>query len=166
MHTPATGELKIGIEFTLEIEEPAEGLSDDTIDQIQSDAADIIQEGGESIEEDAKANAPIRTGLLRASIYHQVTDMTGLEVGAWAPYAAFIEYGTSKRPAQPFLEPAIIENQPMIQEQIDTMVAERMSQDPGQDQGDDIGSPGSAALEEEGGADTVEISGEIGFEFL
>lgn len=58
----------------------------------------------------ARQLAPVDTGALRASI--RVTpDAPALRVevqagGASAPYAAYVEYGTSRSPAQPYLTPA------------------------------------------------------------
>lgn len=57
------------------------------------------------IEREAKLRAPVDTGMLRGSI----TSTGGgseYEIGTNVEYAPFIEYGTSKMSAQPFLSPA------------------------------------------------------------
>lgn len=66
------------------------------------------------VESKAKQNAPVDTGMLRASI-----STTGggseYEVGTNIEYAPFIEYGTRYQAAQPFLSPAfqlVIRNLP------------------------------------------------------
>ena len=60
------------------------------------------------IERDAKLNAPVDTGMLRASI----TSTGGgseYEIGTNIEYAPFVEFGTRYMAAQPFLLPAFDE---------------------------------------------------------
>lgn len=54
----------------------------------------------------AKQRAPVRTGALRDSIGGQVTS-SSVNMTATVPYAAPVEYGTSRMQAQPFLHPGI-----------------------------------------------------------
>lgn len=70
----------------------------------------------------ARAEVPVRTGLTREDIAYTV-DVDGLEIvgkvgvrtgKAHAWYAAFIEFGTSKMAAQPFLRPAVLNNKRRI----------------------------------------------------
>lgn len=56
---------------------------------------------GEDVATDARTLAPVDTGALRDSI-HAEPGKVVVEV----PYAAFVEYGTSDTPAQPYLRPA------------------------------------------------------------
>jgi len=49
----------------------------------------------------------VRTGLLRQSIYWESTDLMRFVFGAAAPYAKYVEYGTSRMAARPFLRPAM-----------------------------------------------------------
>jgi hypothetical protein len=58
-----------------------------------------------------------------------VEDVTGLTLGATVPYASHQEYGTSRMAPHPFLQPAIDEHQPMIQEDLDNMIADRLNED-------------------------------------
>jgi HK97 gp10 family phage protein len=67
------------------------------------------------VAEKAQANAPVRTGKLREEITYKlevqedvVEGIVG--VGKEAFYARFIEMGTSKMAARPFLRPAVFEN--------------------------------------------------------
>ena len=55
----------------------------------------------------AKSIVPVRTGKLRASIYSAIYAYFQFEVGANAPYAVFVEFGTSKMRAQPFIRPSV-----------------------------------------------------------
>ena len=55
---------------------------------------------------EARNLVPVKTGALRDSIYADVVSDDTLALGAKAPYAAIIEYGSSKQGAKPFIEPA------------------------------------------------------------
>jgi HK97 gp10 family phage protein len=70
---------------------------------------------GNEVESIAKGFAPVDTGFLRESIYTWV-DGNSLVLESNADYASFVEYGTYKEEAQPFLRPAIEESQDMILE--------------------------------------------------
>ena len=70
------------------------------------------------VERDAKINAPVDTGRLRASITHEVEvteEITG-RVGTNVKYAPYQEFGTYKMPAHPFLFPALEANRERIKE--------------------------------------------------
>ena len=61
------------------------------------------------VKADAIYRVPVRTGVLRKSISYRVnSDEMGFTVGASAPYAAYIEYGTRYMRAQPFIRPSFI----------------------------------------------------------
>ncbi len=68
----------------------------------------------------AKLGVPVDTGALQASIKKSVTrngDKTTGEISAGngqVPYAAMIEFGTSKMAARPYMRPAINENSELI----------------------------------------------------
>jgi HK97 gp10 family phage protein len=56
----------------------------------------------------AREMAPQRSGRLRESIQVEaVADAPAVDVAATAPYAAFVEFGTLRRPARPFLSPSL-----------------------------------------------------------
>lgn len=62
------------------------------------------------VETGAKRLCPVDTGRLRASITHALErDAQGLVgvVGTDVDYAPYVELGTSRAPAQPFLRPAL-----------------------------------------------------------
>ena len=65
----------------------------------------------------AKALAPVRTGELRDSIDGEVSP-GGVRVFADAPHARFVEEGTTKMPAQPFLGPALKQTKGKLKERI------------------------------------------------
>jgi len=68
-----------------------------------------LAEVGALIRERARELAPVRTGMLKAGIYSQLTDWT-LKIGAKAPYARYVEFGTRWIRPRHFLLNAIEEN--------------------------------------------------------
>ena len=61
------------------------------------------------VEAKAKKLCPVDTGKLRASITPVIESWAAGYVGTNTHYAPYVEYGTEKMPAQPFLEPAFLE---------------------------------------------------------
>jgi HK97 gp10 family phage protein len=71
---------------------------------------------GLHVTSEAKPLAPVDTGNLRASISHVINvPEKGVMVGSNLNYSLFIEKGTSRMKAQPFLEPAVMNNKTQIQ---------------------------------------------------
>lgn len=72
-------------------------------------AADLARRAAK-VEREAKRLCPVDTGRLRASIgWSLANDIRGplAVVGTDVEYAPFVEFGTSKMAAQPFLRPAL-----------------------------------------------------------
>lgn len=61
------------------------------------------------VESRAKLLTPVDTGRLRDSIDH-FSDKEKATIGTAVEYAVFIEKGTSKQVAQPYLTPAVEDN--------------------------------------------------------
>lgn len=60
---------------------------------------------------EAALRCPIDTGTLRRSITNVVNDgEKSVIIGTNVEYAPFVEKGTSRQKAQPYLEPAIMQN--------------------------------------------------------
>lgn len=55
----------------------------------------------------AQSVVPVDTGHLQSTIYGQVNGPNESEMGATAEYAAFVEFGTVKMDAQPYIEPGV-----------------------------------------------------------
>lgn len=70
-------------------------------------ASDALYRAGLSLEEHAKRLCPVDTGTLRASLHTVRIDAETVEVRDGVKYGKFVEYGTVKMQAQPFLRPAI-----------------------------------------------------------
>lgn len=62
---------------------------------------------GLEVEAKAKQLAPVRTGRLRSSIHTTQKNPKLVLVGSNVRYAPFVEFGTVKTPAQPYLRPAL-----------------------------------------------------------
>ena len=88
---------------------------------------DKLAEIGNLIRERASQLAPVKTGRLRASIYSQISDWT-LTVGAKAPYARYLEFGTRWIRPRHFLLRAIEENQAKIDNTIRMAVSSAVSE--------------------------------------
>lgn len=62
---------------------------------------------GLTAERHAKERCPVDTGRLRNSISHAVKeDEQAVYIGTNVEYAAYVELGTSRMKAQPYLKPA------------------------------------------------------------
>ena len=61
------------------------------------------------VVESAKRHCPVDTGRLRRSI-SSIVSKNKLVVGSRVHYAAYVEGGTAKMAAQPYLRPALMEN--------------------------------------------------------
>lgn len=73
-------------------------------------ASRIVRKTALDIERDAKQTAPVDTGKLRGSIQTSFSDDLHAEVGTNTEYAAYVEYGTSRMNAQPYMTPAAERN--------------------------------------------------------
>lgn len=85
----------------------------DIANNIENNLADIISKGAETVCESAKSLCPVDTGRLQSSINVQSGGNTAV-ISADTEYAAFVEFGTSKMSAQPYLVPALLSNEQAI----------------------------------------------------
>ena len=69
---------------------------------------DDLAEGALVIAEQAEQNCPVDTGYLRSTIFVREAG-DDVEIGFEAPYASYVEFGTYKMAAQPYLRPALDE---------------------------------------------------------
>jgi HK97 gp10 family phage protein len=74
---------------------------------IEAAVGDAVREAAMLVEREAKINVPVDTGRLRSSIASEEKKPLLFEVGTNVEYAAFVEFGTSKMAAQPYLQPAV-----------------------------------------------------------
>ena len=66
----------------------------------------------------AIALSPVKTGNLRGSISFKVESEDEARVGTNVEYAPYVEYGTKKMSAQPYLRPALANNKSAIEKMI------------------------------------------------
>jgi HK97 gp10 family phage protein len=74
--------------------------------QLASWAADV--------KASARKQVPVRTGYLKSTIYANISEWVA-EIGAEATYSLFVELGTRRMQAQPYLYPAIREHLPRLE---------------------------------------------------
>lgn len=87
----------------------------DNTDEVLSALEKAIQNGltaiGMTAEGHAKKETPVDTGRLRNSITHAIdTDEQAAYIGTNVEYAPYVELGTVKMQARPFLRPAATEH--------------------------------------------------------
>lgn len=73
-----------------------------------------VKQNALEMETKAKMLAPVDTGNLRRNINTSVkesSDSISAEVASNAEYSIYVEYGTSKQQAQPFMNPAFVAQQ-------------------------------------------------------
>ncbi|AKA72342.1 HK97-gp10 family putative phage morphogenesis protein [Clostridium scatologenes] len=106
---------------------------DEILNKLQEIGANVgrlenkaLKNAAEPVLEDSKANVPVRTGKLKKGL--KITNvkkkeeikyiLVGVDKGDNSEifYGKFIEFGTSKRSAHPFLQPAYEKNKNTIKE--------------------------------------------------
>ncbi len=83
-----------------------------------------IAESALNIQMGAKKRCPVRTGALRNSITVDFYGKMSAQIGPHMPYAPYVEYGTRKMAAQPYLFPAFEEERPKLEEGIKKAIEE------------------------------------------
>ena len=130
---------------TIELEDLDE-LTDEQSQALEEEVHAIVENTGDNMVTYGQGIVPVRTGNLMASIFAEVDeDNLAVTLGATADYASFIEYGTVKMRAQPFLEPAAAIGQEEMNARIEEAIVQRMD--------------GQLSSNEEGEEVTVEMEG-------
>lgn len=80
--------------------------SDEVIDEMKKTMERALEKIGIVGEAYAKEKCPVDTGTLRNSISHAVDNNTAI-IGTNVEYAPYVELGTFKMDAQPYLRPAV-----------------------------------------------------------
>lgn len=107
-------------------------LSDDqraAVAGVKAQAKIALRKAGADIARDAKIIAhqkfsPQATGATANSITSNLVNDLTVEVGPTTFYAPFVELGTSRMPAKPFMAPAAERNEPAFMEAIARIGAE------------------------------------------
>lgn len=86
-----------------------ESNSDEFLKELEQLTPVALEECGLAAEGYAKRLCPVDTGRLRNSITH-TTDENTAYIGTNVEYAPFVELGTSRQRAQPYLKPAVTDH--------------------------------------------------------
>ena len=78
--------------------------------QIEERVGEAVAAGAETVADNARSVCPVDTGALRDSIAVSQNG-TSAEISANTDYAAYVEFGTSKSAAQPYLVPSLLGNE-------------------------------------------------------
>lgn len=93
--------------------ENVQAMFEQKMNDMQGKLSEGVAESCKVVEADAKAMCPVDTGELRKSITSEVSGTTGV-VGTNKEYAMYVEFGTYKMDAQPYLVPALKANEETI----------------------------------------------------
>ena len=141
------GQVRLQVAATIELEDLDE-LPDEQSQALEEEVHNIVENAGDSMVTYAQGIVPVRTGNLMASIFADVDeDNLSVTLGATADYASFIEYGTVKMRAQPFLQPAADIGEEEMNARIEEAIVQRMD--------------GQLSSNEEGEDVTMEMEGTI-----
>lgn len=66
----------------------------------------IVRKAAFDVEANAKAVVPVDTGTLKNSITTEFPTKTSAIIAPHTEYAVFVEYGTRRRTAKPYMRPA------------------------------------------------------------
>lgn len=84
---------------------------------------DGLEAGARIVETHAKVLCPVDTGFLRNSItVDEVTPMQAI-IAPHTDYAEYVEFGTSRMAAQPYMRPALDEHEGEIVQAVEATVA-------------------------------------------
>ena len=92
---------------------------------LKKEADNIMGVGAQMVENQAQFLVPVRTGRLQRSIRTQHPEICVWHVGSNLFYSGFVEHGTSRMRAQPYLRPALDIVLPRLHESIINMITWR-----------------------------------------
>jgi len=103
---------------------------------------DALRAAARPVVASAKSKVPVRTGKLQRGIQQRVSVRSGsaeaiIGFDRKQFYGRFIELGTSKMSAKPFLRPALDESQNQIEQAFAAAVERGINRKAAQNQGDD-----------------------------
>jgi HK97 gp10 family phage protein len=107
-----------------------EGLNDllKTFEDLKEiDISDALLAAGYFIQGKAQEKAPVKTGFLRNSAETEKTE-DGVEIRFLSNYSWYIENGSARMPARPFLRPAIDENNEEILKIIAEVIEQKLKE--------------------------------------
>jgi len=114
-----------GFDYTVRVEglDQVNDMLRNLASKLPEKADRIIEDGAEQIFSLSQSLCPVDTGTLLASGSHNHTFLMS-QVGYNTEYAGYVEFGTSRMAAQPYLTPAVEAFIPDIIERMQTELAE------------------------------------------
>lgn len=83
---------------------------DKILKRVETISTNALQITGKEMKADAKLRCPVITGFLKSTIFAKLIEPLRLHMGATADYAIYVELGTHKTPARPFIRPSFDKN--------------------------------------------------------
>ena len=104
---------------------------DEVLEALSQAKQKILNNIGTYVTAEAQLRAPVKTGNMRRSTTFDIVSDNEVDVGVTpdAPYSIYVEKGSSKQIAQPFIEPAVMDNIDKIQEIAGQTIKVNMSGD-------------------------------------
>lgn len=84
--------------------------------QLEQNKKAALEAIGVFVKGEAEVRAPVDTGRLAGSIDYRRAGDNKVVIGTPVEYAPYVEFGTSKMRAQPYLRPALDDNRKRIKE--------------------------------------------------
>ena len=103
-----------------------EWYGDKVIQSVENAKRGGLEAASLIVEADAKLRAPVDLGNLKGSITHKVTSDEEAKIGTNVDYAPYLEYGTHKMAAQPYLRPALDSNKARIEKMIGDVIGKAL----------------------------------------
>jgi HK97 gp10 family phage protein len=92
---------------------------DDIPQEVQEEVKELVETTGFKVKADAQRLVPVDTGHLRRSIKAKVTNGGyTTTIGTNVDYSIFVEFGTSKKDARPFLIPAYVKHKEKFEREL------------------------------------------------
>lgn len=91
--------------------------------KISSNKEQALNRIGILVTAEAQSRTPVDTGRLRRSLAHDVHE-DSVDIGTNVEYASYVEHGTSKQKAQPFLNDAITQSSDKIKDIIKEVMSD------------------------------------------
>jgi HK97 gp10 family phage protein len=119
--------------MSVELEIHVEGLDDlrrkmETLSSaMKNHVHDALMQQGEVLKNTARSFAPRRTGYLESTVFARVEEWI-LKVGATAPYAAFLEFGTRFIFPRRFLDRALEYCMPSLVNRLNQAIAQAIQE--------------------------------------
>jgi HK97 gp10 family phage protein len=93
------------------------------LDSQRAEVSRVVRRTAFQIEAQAKVLAPVDTGFMRNSIGTEMVSQLTAVISVGAEYGAYVEFGTTRMRAQPFLGPAVERNRAAFEAAIKALLS-------------------------------------------